>query len=114
MTKFEQLNAKDATALLCKMVEIITSNGSRGIREFCFYEDNLLLGRDNFINLLHLIADDPELRGIQLHAPEGIEVRLLHRDVTELMRRAGFEKIYFPLETINAKMQKEWQRTHHR
>jgi radical SAM superfamily enzyme YgiQ (UPF0313 family) len=85
---------------------------SRGIREFCFYEDNLLLGRDNFTNLLHLVADDPELRGIQLHAPEGIEVRLLHRDVTELMRRAGFEKIYFPLETINAKMQKEWQRTH--
>ena len=85
---------------------------SRGIREFCFYEDNLLLGRDNFINLLRLIADNPELRGIELYAPEGIEVRLLHRDVTELMRRAGFEKIYFPLETINAKMQKEWQRTH--
>jgi hypothetical protein len=85
---------------------------SRGIREFCFYEDNLLLGRDNFVNLLKLIADDPELRGIKLHAPEGIEVRLLHREVTELMRRAGFEKIYFPLETINVKMQKEWQRTH--
>jgi biotin synthase-like enzyme len=85
---------------------------ARGIREFCFYEDNLLLGRDNFVNLLRLIADDPELRGIELHAPEGIEVRLLHREVTELMRRAGFEKIYFPLETINAKMQKEWQRTH--
>jgi hypothetical protein len=85
---------------------------SRGIREFCFYEDNLLLGRDNFTNLLRLIADDPELRGIELHAPEGIEVRLLHREVTELMRRAGFEKIYFPLETINTKMQKEWQRTH--
>ena len=77
---------------------------SLGIREFCFYEDNLLLGRDNFINLLRLIADDPELRGIELHAPEGIEVRLLHREVVELMRRAGFEKIYFPLETINAKM----------
>jgi hypothetical protein len=38
---------------------------SRGIREFCFYEDNLLLGRDNFINLLRLIADNPELRGIE-------------------------------------------------
>jgi hypothetical protein len=34
MTKFEQLNAEDATALLCKMVQIITGNGSRGIREF--------------------------------------------------------------------------------
>ncbi|MGH9879764.1 MAG: B12-binding domain-containing radical SAM protein, partial [Nitrososphaerales archaeon] len=85
---------------------------SRDIREFCFYEDNLLLGRDNFINLLRLIADNPDLRGIELHAPEGIEVRLLHRDVTKLMRKAGFQKIYFPLETINAKMQKEWQRTH--
>lgn len=85
---------------------------SRGIREFCFYEDNLLLGRDNFIDLLRLVADNPDLRGIELHAPEGIEVRLLHRDVTALMHRAGFEKIYFPLETINAKMQKDWQRTH--
>jgi hypothetical protein len=34
MTKFEQLHAKDATALLCKMVEIITCDGSRGIREY--------------------------------------------------------------------------------
>ena len=34
MIKFEQLHAEDATALLSKMVEIITSNGSRGIREF--------------------------------------------------------------------------------
>lgn len=71
-----------------------------------------MIGYDNFTNLLRLIANDPELRGIELHAPEGIEVRLLHREVTELMRRAGFEKIYFPLETINTKMQKEWQRTH--
>ena len=85
---------------------------NRGIREFCFYEDNLLLGRSNFTDLIRLIADDPELRGIQLHAPEGIEVRLLHREVTALMRRAGFGKLYFPLETINAKMRKEWQRTH--
>jgi len=42
-------------------------------------------------NLLRLIADDPELRGIELHAPEGIEVRLLHQESVELMRRAGFE-----------------------
>jgi len=84
----------------------------RGIREFCFYEDNLLLGRDNFFQLLQLIADDPDLRYVKLHAPEGIEVRLLHEDVVQLMRRAGFEKLYFPLETINPKMQKEWERNH--
>ncbi|MBI3465948.1 MAG: radical SAM protein [Planctomycetes bacterium] len=83
-----------------------------GIREFCFYEDNLLLGKENFLDLLRLIAGDPELRGIQLHAPEGIEVRLMHPHVIELMRNAGFEKLYFPLETINAKMQSDWGRTH--
>ena len=85
---------------------------SQGIREFCFYEDNLLLGKQNFIDFIQMIADDPELRGIELYAPEGIEVRLLHPEVTKLMRRAGFQRLYFPLETVNAKMQKEWQRTH--
>lgn len=83
-----------------------------GIREFCFYEDNLLLGKQEFFDLLRLIADDPELKGIQLHAPEGIEVRLLHPNVVQLMRAAGFEKIYFPLETVNAKMHTDWGRTH--
>ena len=84
----------------------------RGIREFCFYEDNLLLGKNNFIELIRLIADDPDLKGIKLHAPEGIEVRLLHPHVVQLMRRAGFEKLYLPLETVNANMQKKWERTH--
>ena len=85
---------------------------SRGIREFCFYEDNLLLGKSNFIELIQRIADDPDLDGIELHAPEGIEVRLLHPNVVDLMRRAGFKKLYLPLESVNAKMQKQWDRTH--
>lgn len=85
---------------------------SQGIREFCFYEDNLLLGKGNFIELIRLIADDRDLDGIELHAPEGIEVRLLHPHVVELMRKAGFKKLYLPLETVNANMQKMWDRTH--
>ena len=35
----------------------------QGIREFCFYEDNLLLGRDNFKQLCRLIRDDRDLKG---------------------------------------------------
>ena len=92
--------------------EEIKRRFAQGIREFCFYEDNLLLGRDNFTELIRLIADDPDLKGIQLHAPEGIEVRLLHKEVVQLMRRAGFEKLYLPLETVNVNMQKKWARTH--
>ncbi len=85
---------------------------ARGIREFCFYEDNLLLGKTNFTDLIQRIADDPDLDGIELHAPEGIEVRLLHPDVVRLMRRAGFKRLYLPLETVNVNMQKRWDRTH--
>jgi radical SAM superfamily enzyme YgiQ (UPF0313 family) len=84
----------------------------KGIREFCFYEDNLLLGKSNFIELIRRIADDRDLDGIELHAPEGIEVRLLHPHVVQLMRRAGFKKLYLPLETVNVNMQKKWARTH--
>jgi radical SAM superfamily enzyme YgiQ (UPF0313 family) len=85
---------------------------AKGIHEFCFYEDNLLLGKSNFIELIRRIADDPDLDGIELHAPEGIEVRLLHPHVVQLMRRAGFKKLYLPLETVNANMRTKWDRTH--
>jgi radical SAM superfamily enzyme YgiQ (UPF0313 family) len=85
---------------------------SQGIREFCFYEDNLLLGHQNFIDLLHLIAEDRELKGIELHAPEGIEVRLLRPEVAQLLRRAGLKRLYLPLETVSPVMQRHWRRTH--
>jgi len=85
---------------------------NHNIREFCFYEDNLLLGKGNFFELLRQIRDDRELKGIRLHAPEGIEVRLLHYDIAKLMKDAGFERLYLPLETVNANMQKKWDRTH--
>jgi len=39
-------------------------------------------------------------------------VRLLHPEVVKLMRRAGFKKLYLPLESVNVNMQRKWDRTH--
>ncbi len=100
-------DARSGCAEFGSAYEEVKHRFSEGIREFCFYEDNLLLGKANFIDLIQKIADDPELKGIELHAPEGIEVRLLHLDVVRLMRRAGFKKLYLPLESVNVNMQQQ-------
>ena len=84
-----------------------------GIRQFAFYEDNFLIEKDHFRSILESIATDPDLRGnTHLHAPEGIEVRLIDASLAKLMRDAGFERVYLPLETINDEVIKSWNRSH--
>jgi len=84
-----------------------------GIRQFAFYEDNFLAEREHFRAILESIVSDPDLRGnVHLHAPEGIEVRLIDASLARLMRQAGFERVYLPLENINADVIKSWNRSH--
>lgn len=84
-----------------------------GIRQFAFYEDNFLIKRDHFWVILEGIISDPDLRGnLHLHAPEGIEVRLIDASLAKLMRQAGFERVYLPLENINTEVIKSWNRSH--
>lgn len=84
-----------------------------GIRQFAFYEDNFLIKRDHFQAILEDIVSDPDLKGnIHLHAPEGIEVRLIDASLARLMRDAGFERVYLPLENINAEVIRSWNRSH--
>lgn len=71
------------------------------IREFCFYEDNLLMSKRNFKDLLTRIIEDKELKGIELHSPEGLEIRLVDQELANLMYEAGFRRVYLPLETID-------------
>jgi len=84
-----------------------------GIRQFAFYEDNFLIEQEHFRAILEGIVSDPDLRGnVHLHAPEGIEVRLIDDSLAQLMRQAGFERIYLPLENINTKVIRSWNRSH--
>jgi radical SAM superfamily enzyme YgiQ (UPF0313 family) len=84
-----------------------------GIRQFAFYEDNFLIEKEHFRAILEGIASDPDLRGnVHLHAPEGIEIRLIDESLAKLMRDAGFERVYLPLENINAEVIKSWNRSH--
>ncbi len=79
-----------------------------GIREFAFYEDNLLFNRDDFLKRLEEIRR----RGlkIEIYAPEGIEPRLVEYELMSQMRAAGFKKIHLALETIADDIAKKWNR----
>ncbi|WP_003545322.1 B12-binding domain-containing radical SAM protein [Desulfotomaculum nigrificans] len=92
------------------MEEIMEKHKRFGINQFAFYEDNLLYYKDNFCKILEQIVD----YGIKLElfAPEGIEPRALDLNTLQLMRRAGFKKVYLPLETVNIESYKKWNRRH--
>lgn len=79
-----------------------------GIREIAFYEDNLLFNRSDFVERL----DELERRQLKftIYAPEGIEPRLIERELLTRMHRAGFEKIHLALETIDNEISRGWNR----
>jgi len=81
-----------------------------GIREFAFYEDNLLIVKKEFMALMEEIIN----RGlhIRLFAPEGMEPRLVDDDLMRLMSAAGFQKVHLALETIDEEISRGWNRKH--
>ncbi len=79
-----------------------------GIREFAFYEDNLLFNKEDFLARLEAIRKR-NLR-ISIYAPEGIEPRLVEHELMSEMRASGFKKIHLALETIDNDISKHWNR----
>lgn len=79
-----------------------------GIREFAFYEDNLLFNREDFLKRLAEIRKR-NLR-IKIYAPEGIEPRLVEYELMSEMRNSGFKKIHLALETIENDIARKWNR----
>jgi radical SAM superfamily enzyme YgiQ (UPF0313 family) len=93
------------------VIEEIRAKYERGVRDFCFYEDNLLMSKKSFKEILTLICENKrDLKGIELHSPEGLEIRLVEPDLAKLMWDAGFRRVYLPLESINHKYISEFQR----
>lgn len=79
-----------------------------GVREVAFYEDNLLLHRENFLRRLEEI--ERRKLGLEIYAPEGMEPRLLEHDLLTTMRRAGFRRVHLALETIDNAIARAWNR----
>ncbi len=81
-----------------------------GIRRFGFYEDNALINREHFIEVMEAIIESG--LPLELYAPEGFETRLLDEDLLRLMKQAGFKKVHLPLETVRSDINRQWNRRH--
>jgi radical SAM superfamily enzyme YgiQ (UPF0313 family) len=95
------LARRDPAAVLAE----VEAGVRRGIRDWAFYDDALLLEADR-----HLV---PILEGLlhrglslRLHAPNGLHVRAVTPDIAALLHRAGLDAAWLSLETVDDERQR--------
>jgi len=84
-----------------------------GIRDFAFYADFLLMDwRNNLLPILKQIVQ--EKLPFRLYAPEGLDARFLSQsqELLDWMKKAHFQKIYLPVESIDNEYIRTLNRRH--
>jgi radical SAM superfamily enzyme YgiQ (UPF0313 family) len=82
----------------------ILSFTAKGIRDFTFYDDALLVDSDSHIKPL-LRAIITKNLGIRFHCPNGLHAGLIDDESAYLMKKAGFVTLRLSLETVNKERQ---------
>lgn len=91
------------------MNDILEKYNVYDIRDFVFFESNLLVNMEkHFLILLDKIIESGIK--INLHCPEGFEVSKVTKEVAEKMYAAGFRKINLALETVDDDMLKRFHK----
>src|SRR5260370_38577542 len=84
-----------------------------GIRDFAFYADFLLINwRENLLPVLRQVVK--EKLPFRFYSPEGLDTRFLSQsqELLDWMKAAHFQKIYFPVESIDNEYVKTLNRRH--
>ena len=86
--------------------EIEYWNKKRGIKDFVFYDDALLINsEDSFLFILEGLIN--KKLGIRLHTPNGIHARMINKKIAVKMHQAGVETIRLGFETVDSRVQSE-------
>ena len=80
------------------LVEILHWHRERGIRDFAFYDDALLVGFDKHLGLIleGVVEQNLDLR---FHTPNALHVKEISPEGADLLWRAGFKTIRLGFET---------------
>jgi radical SAM superfamily enzyme YgiQ (UPF0313 family) len=87
--------------------EIAYWHRTKGILDFAFYDDALLIGFEKHLGpvLETVLRQNMALR---FHTPNAIHVREINEDRAHLLNKAGFKTLRLGLETTNWERQKSW------
>jgi radical SAM superfamily enzyme YgiQ (UPF0313 family) len=88
-----------------QIVEEICYLYKKGIKNFAFYDDALLIPPMRFISLCEKIA--AKKMNISFFTPNGLHSRFISKDVAKMMFRAGFKELRVSLETSNEHLQRK-------
>jgi radical SAM superfamily enzyme YgiQ (UPF0313 family) len=77
---------------------------NRGVRDFAFYDDALLINADTHLKIVlkEIIRSGLKVR---FHCPNGVHARFIDDDLSCVMKQAGFTTLRLSLETINSERQ---------
>jgi hypothetical protein len=92
---------REPSAVVAEIADCV----GRGIHDFAFYDDALLLSAEHH---LVLILEKIQAQGlhVRLHTPNGLHAGEITAGLALLMRRAGFATIRLSLETVDATRQR--------
>ncbi len=86
--------------------EIEYWNKKRGVKDFVFYDDALLINsEDNFLFILEGLIN--KKLAIRLHTPNGVHARMISKEIAYKMYQAGVETIRLGFETVDPRVQLE-------
>lgn len=97
------LNPKFVKRAPVHVVNEIAAWADRGVKDFAFYDDALLVDHEHTIALLQGI--EKRRSKIRFHAPNGLHARGITEDVANLMRQVGFDTVRLGLETFSQERQ---------
>jgi radical SAM superfamily enzyme YgiQ (UPF0313 family) len=96
---------REPVAVVEEIASMLRIAGARrGVRDFAFYDDALLLDADRHLMpiLEGVLAQGIDVR---FHTPNGVHAREIGAELAAVMRRAGFATIRLSLETTDAARQ---------
>ena len=87
------------------VVEEVGDLLAKGVRDFAFYDDALLVDSEHHIKpILRSIA--LHCPGARFHTPNGLHARFIDQELARLMKNSNFRNIRLGLETIDSGRQK--------